>query len=425
MTGLTDISHFEIFRILDYLKAECEKRNKNELYDTFKYADIFNFAGTCRKIRRIVKAWSISMYNNMEIATLQEVPHSHMTVKFERIHQILQGATAERVDQYLDKFIRALLKNPLVKSLELSYKSDSYFSYHQYIFDEIVLAISGQFKRVKVDKDRLPKIKKITVNIAGNNLIEIANTRIGKLSLTASLAISDLTEFCARNPALVTLEINRSHFSDHGQLNQIVGHCPALKQLKFVISDNARDREYVKLALLDKLQHLEIVKQPVQIMDFGWDEDHHPEDIASKGARLDPDHEDDSTLDNSTSLLLLIKALSDKKTSKLVQLRLKFKISDDVVQAIAQIKGLKLLECGFCNIKSIEHLKRRPKLNQLIIRNRDHIITDDVAELLSEQVTVSNSFTKMALNELGHLYIKTNDAALFRFVSLDPLLRCL
>ncbi|KAH8257008.1 hypothetical protein KR038_001302, partial [Drosophila bunnanda] len=417
MTSLTDISHFDLFRILNYLKAECEKRNKNERHDAFKYADIFNFAATCRKLRRIVRLWSNSMYKNMEIPLLQEVSHSHITVKFEAIHKMLKGATAERVEQYLDIFIRSLLKNLLVKKLELSHTTDSYLSYHQYIFDEIVLAICGKSKR-------LGPLKLLYIaDRSMSNLIELADTRISKLSLTASFAISDLTEFCARNPALVTLEINAYSFSDHGQLNQIVGHCPALKELKFVISDNARDREYVKLSLLDKLQHLEIVKQPVQIMDFGWDEDHNPEDIASKEGRLDHDHEEDSTLNNSTSLLLLIKALSEKKTSKLVQLRLMFKVNDDVVQAIAQLKGLRALECGLCNTKSIEHLKRLPELTRLIIRNREHIITDDVADLLKKHVTVSNSFTKMGLSKRGDLYITTNDAVLFRFVSFDPFLR--
>ncbi|KAH8296677.1 hypothetical protein KR054_009757, partial [Drosophila jambulina] len=423
MTGLTDITHYDLFRILDYLKVDCQKRNKNEPLGAVKYADIFNFAGSCREFRRIVRHWSKPMYDDLEIDLLQEVPHSHLTVKFEEIHKSLKGATAKKVDKYLDIYIRAMLKNPLLKTLELRHNSQSCFSYHQYMFDEIVLAICGQSKRAVLAKDRLPKVIEITVDIAGNNLSALANTRIGKLKLTASFAISDLKEFCARNPALVTLEINAYSFTDHGQLNQIVGHCPALKQLKFVMSDNARDTEYVKLALLEKLQHLEIAIQPVQIMDFGWDEDHNYEDIASKRARLDSDHENYLTLANSTPLLLLIKALSERKKSKLVQLRLMFKINDDVVQAIAQLKGLRLLECGFCDTKSIQHLKRHPTLNRLVISERDDIITEDIADLLRKQVTVSNSFTKMFFNQRGHLYIETKNAVLFSYISLDPLLR--
>ncbi|XP_070142025.1 uncharacterized protein [Drosophila kikkawai] len=423
MTGLTDITHFDLFRILDYLKVDCEKRNKNEPLDAIKYADIFNFAGSCRGLRRIVRSWSKSMYDELEIDLLQEVPHSHLIVKFDEIHKSLKRATVKKVDAYLDIYIRAMLKNPLLKTFELRHTSGSYFSYHQYMFDEIILAICGQSKRVVQDKDRLPKVKEITVNIADhsmNNLSALANTRISKLSLTASFSISDLKEFCARNPSLVTLEINAFCFSDQGQLSQIVGHCPALKKLKFVISDNARDREYVNLALLDKLQHLEIAKQLDQKMDFGWDEDHNVENIARLGLE---ELEEDSNLENSTPLLLLIQALSERKKSKLVQLRLMFKVNDTVVQAIAQLRGLRLLECGFYDAKSIEHLKGHPTLNRLTIRSRDHIITDNAADLLRKHITVSNFCTKMSLNHRGHLVIETNKAVLFRNVRLDPLLR--
>ncbi|KAH8239276.1 hypothetical protein KR032_002721, partial [Drosophila birchii] len=416
MTGLTDITHFDLFRILDYLKADCEKENQNEPLDAIKYADIFYFAGSCRGLRRIVRSWSKSMYNDMEIHMLQQVPHSHLTVKFEQIHKSLKGATAKKVDAYLDIFIRAVLKNPLLKTFELSHPSESYFSYDQYLLDEIVLAICVQLEFYQL------KLLYIADRLM-SNLNMLANTRVGKLRLTAYFAISDLKEFCARNHSLVTLEINAYSFSDHGQLNQIVGHCPALKQLKFVMSDNARDREYVKLALLDKLQHLIITKQPEPIMVFGWDEDHSDEDIALNGAQLDSDQEDDSILENSTPLLLLIRALSERKKSKLVQLRLMFKINDDVVRAIAQLKGLRMLECGFCDTKSIEHLKKHPTLNRLTIRNRDHLITDNIVDLLRNHVHVSNSFSKISLSHQGQLVIDTKNAANFRYVRLDPLLR--
>ncbi|KAH8315637.1 hypothetical protein KR059_006944, partial [Drosophila kikkawai] len=415
MTGLTDITHFDLFRILDYLKVDCEKRNKNEPLDAIKYADIFNFAGSCRGLRRIVRSWSKSMNDELEIDLLQDVSHSHLIVKFDEIHKSLKTATVKKVDAYLDIYIRAMLKNPLLKTFELRHTSGSYFSYHQYMFDEIILAICGQSKRSLVDL-KLLHIADHTMN----NLSALANTRISKLSLTASFAISDLKEFCARNPSLVTLEINAFCFSDQGQLSQIVGHCPALKKLKFVISDNARDREYVNLALLDKLQHLEIAKQLDQKMDFGWDEDHNVEDIAPLDLE---DLEEDSYLENSTPLLLLIQGLSERKKSKLVQLRLMFKVNDSVVQAINQLKSLRLLECGFCDAQSIEHLKGHPTLNRLTIRSRDHIITDNVADLLRKHITVSNFFTKMSLNHRGHLVIETNKAVLFRNVRLDPLLR--
>lgn len=447
MTGLTDITHFALFRILDYLQADCEQRNKNEPLDQIKYGDIFNFAATCKGLRRIVRLWSQSMYDQMEINLLQEEQYHHLTVKFEEIHKSLKGATEKKVDKYLDIYVRAMMKNPLLRTFELSHKTLYCWSYHEYVFDEILLAICGQSKRAVLFKDRLPIVKEVTVDIAGKllispidirylikdfyipdrpmsgrNLIALASTRISKLSLTASFAISDLTEFCARNPALTTLEISEYAFSDHGKLSEIVGHCPALKQLKFVMSDNARDRDYVKLALLDKLTHLEIRTPSLQMMDFGWDEDHDVEDIASEQTRMDPAYEEDPPLENTTALLLLIKALSERKKSKLIQLRLKFMVNDETVQAIAQLKGLRLLECGFCHSKSITYLRKHLTLNRLIIRNRDHIITDDIADLLRKHITVSNSFTKMFLNPRGHLYIDTKDAILFGFVNLNPLL---
>jgi len=214
-------------------------------------------------------------------------------------------------------------------------------------------------------------------------------------------------EFCINNPSLVTLEVNVNRFSDQGKLTQIVRHCPNLKQLKFLLNDNERDNGYVGLALLDKLQQLEIGKLPMpkelqfQLPDddenmeeneLHWHRSQQlemDEDFRSKRPRMDCEYEPliegVSTLEQPIPILQLLRAFSEKKRSKLIRLCLKFDIDDEMVQVIAKIKGLRMLECGFCDPKSIRHLVQHPTLNRLSILNKGHLVTDDIADLLRKK----------------------------------------
>nr|XP_016996995.2 uncharacterized protein LOC108057307 [Drosophila takahashii] len=367
---ITDITHYDLFRILDIIKADCEMQNANESMYAIKYADIFNLAVTCKILRRVVWDWSREMYDRLEIDLLHVMPLKKWTVQFIEIHE-----------------------NHQISGL-------------------------GQFRN------------------------------ISKLSITASFEVIDLVEFCCNNPSLVSLEVNVNRFSDQGKLTQIVRHCPNLKQLKFQLNDNVWDNGYVGLALLQKLQHLEIEKPPVpeefhfllpDEEEMEIDEEltskrsHKPQqmdaeaDFTSKRSRMDPEYESliegVSNLEQSIPVLQLLRAFSEKKKSKLIRLCLKFDIDDEMAEVIGKIKGLRMLECGFCDPKSIRHFVRHPTLNRLSILNRGHLVTDDIAEILSKQVTISSFDAKMFLSVRGHLGIWTRDAEIYRYVNFEPFVK--
>ncbi|XP_037722180.1 uncharacterized protein LOC119555055 [Drosophila subpulchrella] len=443
---ITDISHYDLFRILDIIKTNCEIQNGKESLDAIKYADIFNFAATCKILRRIVWDWSREMYDRLEIDLLHALPHKMLTVKFIEIHKTLKRATKLKRDQYMDIYIKAMMGNPLLKIIELSYNTQEYNKEHESIFDEIIMGLQGKAKRIVLDPGRIPKFKEIIVDIADHQISNLGLFRnISKLTITASLEMCDLVEFCINNPSLVTLEVNVNRFSDQGKLTQIVRHCPNLKQFKFLLNDNERDNGYVGLALLDKLQQLEIGKPPMpKELQFQLPDDdanmeenelhwHKPqqlemdEDFRSKRPRMDYEYESlmegVSTLEQSIPILQLLRAFSEKKRSKLIRLCLKFDIDDEMVQVIAKIKGLRMLECGFCDPKSIKHLVQHPTLNRLSILNKGHLVTDDIADLLRKQVTVSSHDAKMFLSARGYLGICTRNnsyAEIYRSVNFEP-----
>jgi len=133
-----------------------------------------------------------------------------------------------------------------------------------------------------------------------------------------------------------------------------------------------------------------------------------------------------STLEQPIPILQLLRAFSEKKRSKLIRLCLKFDIDDEMVQVIAKIKGLRMLECGFCDPKSIRHLVQHPTLNRLSILNKGHLVTDDIADLLRKQVTVSSHDAKMLLSARGYLGICTRNnsyAEIYRSVNFEVLLK--
>ncbi|XP_070071834.1 uncharacterized protein [Drosophila takahashii] len=446
---ITDITHYDLFRILDIIKADCEMQNANESMYAIKYADIFNLAVTCKILRRVVWDWSREMYDRLEIDLLHVMPLKKWTVQFIEIHESLKRASQKKRDQYMDIYIKAMMGNPLLKTVILSYKTEKYIREHESIFDEIIKGLQGKAKRIILDPERMPKCKEIIVDIADHQISGLGQFRnISKLSITASFEVIDLVEFCCNNPSLVSLEVNVNRFSDQGKLTQIVRHCPNLKQLKFQLNDNVWDNGYVGLALLQKLQHLEIEKPPVpeefhfllpDEEEMEIDEEltskrsHKPQqmdaeaDFTSKRSRMDPEYESliegVSNLEQSIPVLQLLRAFSEKKKSKLIRLCLKFDIDDEMAEVIGKIKGLRMLECGFCDPKSIRHFVRHPTLNRLSILNRGHLVTDDIAEILSKQVTISSFDAKMFLSVRGHLGIWTRDAEIYRYVNFEPFVK--
>ncbi|XP_016955211.1 uncharacterized protein LOC108028079 [Drosophila biarmipes] len=444
---LTDISHYDLFRILDFLKTSCEVQNGNESLYPVKYGDIFNFAATCKILRRIVWDWSREMYDRLEIDHLHVRTHKRITMKFLEIHKSLKGATEQKRDKYMDVYIKAMMSNSLLKTIKLSYNTQEYNKEHDIIFDEIVMGLQGKTKRIILDPMRIPTFKEITVDIADHQMSNLGLFRnISKLTITASFGMFDLVEFCINNPSLVTLEVNVHRFSDQGKLTQIVRHCPNLRQLKFLPHDNERDNAYVGLALLDRLQQLEIGKPPmpkeVQFLlpddDVNMEESEltwlRPEQLEmdqefrSKQPRMDSEYESliegDSNLEQPVPILQLLKALSEKKRSKLVRLCLQFDINDEMAHVIAKIKGLRMLECGFCDPKSIRHLVQHPTLNRLNILNRGHLVSVEIALLLRRQITVSSQDAKLFLSARGFLSIcirNNSYAEIYRSVNLEPL----
>ncbi|EDW94359.2 uncharacterized protein LOC6533947 [Drosophila yakuba] len=409
------MSHHNLFRVLDILKENCEIQNANESLAPIKYADIFNIAVTCKKFRRIVWDWDKSMYNQLEIDLLFIVPHKTITVAFAEIHKSLEGATRQKREQYMDIYIKALMGNSLLHKITLIYNTPDFHSDHSSVFEEIVMALHGKAKRITLDSARMPKIKEIIVDIADRKISDLYLFRnISKLSLTASFEMSDLKEFCRLNPTLVTLEVNQSHFSDYGKLTQIVPHCPNLKQLKFLVNDGLRDNDYVELSLLNKLQKLEMVGMIPKVHFL----------LPENNKEIWQEEQSSvSTLMASTSILNLLRAFGVKKKSALIQLSIGFDIDEEMAQAIENVKGLRMLECGFCDPKSIRHMVRHPTLNRLSILSRGPLDTDYYAALLEKHVTVSNLDSKMYLNDRGYLYIQTENAHIFRRANYEPFLK--
>lgn len=232
-------------------------------------------------------------------------------------------------------------------------------------------------------------------------------------------------EFCKQNQSLISLDINVPRFADHRHLSEIVGHCPLLKKLKFVLNDNAGEKDYVRLANLDRLQQLEIVKPPSHADIFEEEE----EDSDKKRPRIERDSEIKALseginqyFESNVALHELLKAISDRKRSLLSKLALKFYVEDEIVKTIAKIKSIRLLECGLCDVNSINHLKDSPVLNRLVLLNKGHLICNDIVHLLNKQVNVLSLDTKMSSYKRGYVHIETNNADIYKNINAEPLL---
>ncbi|KAI8041806.1 hypothetical protein M5D96_006075, partial [Drosophila gunungcola] len=186
---------------------------------------------------------------------------------------------------------------------------------------------------------------------------------ISKLSLKAHFEMIDLEEFCSNNPSLVTLEVNVNRFSDHGKLAQIVRHCPNLKQLKFLLNDNVTDNNEVED--WHRAQDLEM-----------------DEDFTIKRPRMDTEYESlltgVSDLQRSIPVLQLLKAFSEKKKSKLIQLCLKFDIDDEMVQNCRKLSSfqIKVPTNGITK-------KFLKSLQATVIANRDPDMQEDLQFILN------------------------------------------
>ncbi|EDV51624.2 uncharacterized protein Dere_GG13795 [Drosophila erecta] len=412
-----DIIHFAYFRILDILKENCERQNGDEPLAPLKYADIFNFAVSCQKFRRIVWDWSLSMYQSLEIDLLYVVPHKKITVQFEEIHKSLQGATKQKRDLYMDTYIKSMMGNSHLRVIKLHYNDPDYNMEHSSIFEEIVMGLQGKAKRITLDTDKIPKFKELIVDIAYYEIRNLHLFRnISKLILTASFAISDLKKFCINNPSLVYLEVNQCHFSDFGKLSEIVPHCRNLKNLKFLLDDNPWDNDYVGLSRFKTLRQLEIVTTTANIPKFQLpdkNEEWHNE-FTGGGVHW-------SSSLQSISILKLLTALREKEKSTLIKLCIGFDIDDQLAQAIAKIKSLRMLECGFCDPKSIRHIARHPQINRISILSTNPLVNDDISALVENKVIVSNLDLKFRF-EGSVLSCEGNDES-FWLDNLEPFLK--
>ncbi|KAH8270540.1 hypothetical protein KR018_011244, partial [Drosophila ironensis] len=405
---LTDISHFDLFRILDILKLTCEMENSEEPIDAIKYVDIYNLAAASMKLRISIRNWSKEMYRRLEIDLLQVIEHKKLTVNFNEIHKSIKQSTKERKKQYMDTYIKAIMRNPSLSSIKLLYKPQEYVRDHDDVFNSILKAIRGEEAR-KEYHILNPKIFTQLMELPIKTLSNLNGLRhfrnISKLSVKASFEMADLVEFCRNNPALESLEINVFRFTDYGKLAEIVPHCPKLKELKFILNDNARDTDYIHLANLNQLQHLEIVKSYSEEFD-----------LTAKQPRRD------ALLDSNFYLIKLFEALSQNEKSSLRRLTLKFEVEDIVVQWITKIKSLRILECGFYDPESIQHLKNQAELCELNISSSGLFISDGIVNVLQKGVIVSYRGAKLALSSRGQLMIFANKEAQYPFVKFELLL---
>jgi len=215
--------------------------------------------------------------------------------------------------------------------------------------------------------------------------------------------------------------VNQSHFSDHGKLAQIVPHCSNLKNLKFILDDNAWDNDYVRLSRLNRLQKLIILLPENNENDMEIDIESHEEEedmgmyFEEIGAV--------STYTRSIPIFQLLKALHEKEKSTLRELRLGFNIDDEMVQLISKLNELRGLECGFYDPKSVSHFVQHPNLKRLSTLNKASIITDDYAALLEKQCTISNLDTKIIFNAKGTLSIFTEKVDILRSGNCESFLK--
>ncbi|XP_022221401.2 uncharacterized protein LOC111073412 [Drosophila obscura] len=418
---IADLSQFDLFRILDFVKNNCDPTDKEAPFNHVNYADLYNFAATCKRHRRILWDWSRDMYKSLEIELLQVRTFKKLTIKFNEIHNALEGASKAKKDWYLDVFIRAMLGNEHLECIELSYAPRKYLNSHDEIFKKILRVIQGtsdQEESLNPYPKSSAKVKEIIVNIAECDFFGLGEFRnISKLRLTARFAMFDLVEFCKNNQSLFSLEVNSYLHSDHGKLTYIVKHCPNLKELKFVMNDNGwiRDEEYVRLAYLDKLQQLEIKKPDNIALETDVEME---EDYPCKRPRMDAEYEaliiSEKPKEANVPARSLLTAIAAKKRQILARLILKFEIDDDLAETIAKIKSLRFLECGIYDAGSIRHLAKLDKLTKLSLLSRGHLISAEVMELLARHIPVSSFDTKISFSPKGTLFIDSNDPNLFR-----------
>ncbi|KMY99333.1 uncharacterized protein Dsimw501_GD12687, isoform A [Drosophila simulans] len=410
-TQITDINHFAFFRILDILKENCETQHGDETEDIIKYADILNFATASFKFTRIVRDWDKNFYTRLAIHKLYVAPRRNITISLDAMYKTLNAETEEG-RKHLVNIITSVVSNPSLRRLKLNNLDAFFYKEHSSFADEIlkILQIKCNSKPIE-----------LILNIPGREIRNLHGFRnISKLILTASIEISDLEKFCLYNPKLSTLEVNQSHFSDHGKLAQIVPHCSNLKNFKFILDDNARDNDYVRLSRLNRLQKLKILlpEKNENYMEIDI-ESHEEEDMGMYSEEIGAV----STYTRSIPIFQLLKALHEKEKSTLRELCLGFDIDDEMVQIISKLNELRGLECGFYDPKSVRHFVQHPNLKRLSTLNKASIVTDDYAALLEKQCTVSNLDTKIIFNAKGNLSIFTEKVDILRLGNCESFLK--
>ncbi|XP_001353496.4 uncharacterized protein [Drosophila pseudoobscura] len=413
---IADLSHYDLFNILDFVKKNCDPIDEAAPFNAEHYRDLYYFAATCKRHRLILRDWSRSMYNLLQIELLQMKLYKHMTVKFNELHSLLKGASKVRTDWYIDTIVTAMRRNENLESIELRYAPKKYLENHEEIFQKICKVIQEEKLTAS------PKLKKFIVNIAECEFVGLGRFHnISKLCLTARFAMFDLVEFCKNNQSLSSLELNSYLYSDYGKLTYIVEHCPKLKELKFVLNNNGliRDEEYVKLANLDKLQQLEVRKPLAPDTEIEEESDR-------KRQRMDTRYEaliiPQGPKKANVPVRTLLKAIADRKRQILSRLILQFEIDDDLAQTIEKIKNLRFLECGISDPRSIRHLAKLKNLTKLSLLNKGHLISADVMNLVSRHIPVSSFDTQISFSTRGTLSLISNDPSLFRDVNCAHLL---
>lgn len=174
MTTLMSLSHYELFRILDYMKWNCERQHSLESIHLVKYLDIFHFASTCTRLRRIVWDWSKDTYYQLWIDPLQKDRHKHWTVPFNNIHSILKRTTKKGKENIIDTYIAAMMKDLTLNSIKITYEPQENIMNHEEIFEKLLKAIRGEGARRQfcvLNRNALKNLGDLLLTNTGNYIL--------------------------------------------------------------------------------------------------------------------------------------------------------------------------------------------------------------------------------------------------------------
>ncbi|XP_043641194.1 uncharacterized protein LOC122611882 [Drosophila teissieri] len=242
---ILDLNHYGFYELLKQIKKNCEQINPHETLEEIKYRDFINFIRSCKQFQVLFYMWDKVLYRRLFIPYLTFA--SDVYIDFDELYTRLNSFTPKIKETYYRSVYLAIQENENLKTVELKYHAEKYYSEHMEVFSFVMNELR---KKKSIEVLKLDNPVYTIDDLSGfGNLIE--------LILHARVDVEEFCRCCSNNRNLRKLTVLSNDLMG-GRLANIAQYCSQVRRFEFEMKPDCDASEYAPLAKMSMLEQLKI-----------------------------------------------------------------------------------------------------------------------------------------------------------------------